>query len=100
MNTFHPTENLEQLSRCTLCGSAYDSKGITLLEENDQQTIFHMACSGCGVSVLLFMSSGQFGIVSIGMVTDLNKREVKNFYRTDSITPDQVIEVHQWLKRN
>jgi transcription elongation factor Elf1 len=100
MNISHSIENFEQLTKCPLCGSRYYGNGITLLEESDQQTTFHISCENCKVSFMVLVSAGQYGIVSVGMVTDLNKKEAKYFYKTDPISPDQVIEVHECLKKN
>jgi hypothetical protein len=98
MDTLHAMENFEQLTRCPICSNQYSGKEVTILEESEKQSTFHLSCSGCGVALMVFISTGQFGIVSVGMITDLNTNEAKNFYKTESITADQVIEVHEYLK--
>jgi hypothetical protein len=99
MNTLHSMGNLDQLAQCYLCGSRYSGKEITILDENQEQATFHLNCSRCGAAIMVFMSFGQSGIVSVGMLTDLNSEEAKNFYKTESITSDQIIEVHEYLKK-
>jgi hypothetical protein len=98
MNTLHAMENFEQLTHCPFCSSQYSGKEVTMLEENEKQSTFHLSCSNCGVALMVFISTGQFGVVSVGVITDLNTSEARFFYKTEPITPDQVIEVHECLK--
>lgn len=41
---------------------------------------------------------GQFGIMSMGVLTDLEQGEAKQVFKSGVVTSDQVLEVHQFLK--
>lgn len=90
--------NLENLVKCPICNKKYGQTKVLVLEEEGNRTTLHLTCGNCENSSLIFISSGKFGIVSLGMLTDLTREEAKELFRSESISPDQVIEVHEYLK--
>lgn len=90
--------NLENLVKCPICNKKYGQAKVLVLEEEGNRTTFHLTCENCENSSLIFISSGKFGIVSLGMLTDLTREEAKELFKSESISPDQVIEVHEYLK--
>ncbi len=90
--------NLESLVKCPICNKKYGQTKILVLEEEENQTTLHLTCESCENSSLVFISSGKLGIVSLGMLTDLTREEVKGIFKSEAISSDQVIEVHRYLK--
>lgn len=72
---------------------------MTVLDEDEKRTTLHLTCDDCGASTLVFVSIGQLGVVSLGMLTDLEQSEAKKVFQGEAISADNVIEVHQFLKR-
>jgi hypothetical protein len=99
MKTPPAFENFDQLNHCPVCGSRYGQNSVLVLEESDKQSTFHLSCRECGSSIVVFLSAGQFGIVSVGMATDLKSEEARLFYKQDPISADQVLEIHEILKK-
>ena len=93
-----PINNLEYLTKCPLCNEAYDNSELIILEEEEKRTTIHLTCRGCKSSMLAVITVSQAGIVSMGMVTDINKDEARSLYNNDAISSDKVIEVHERLK--
>jgi rubredoxin len=91
-------EHLKPLMRCSLCDHKYEPNKALLLEDQDGQTTFHVTCSSCGVSTMVFVSTGQFGVISMGVLTDLKGAEVKNLYGNEAISSDQVLDIHTFFK--
>jgi hypothetical protein len=91
-------ENLKPLIRCPVCQKKYEPGKVILLSEDDRKTALHLTCESCGISSLVFISLGKMGAVSFGMLTDLEREEVKQFYGGDAVTADDALEVHQFLK--
>lgn len=91
-------ENLKPLMRCSVCNHKYEPVKALILEEQDGQTTFHLTCAACGVSTVVFVSTSQFGVASVGILTDLEGDEVKNLFGDDAISSDQVLDVHTFLK--
>lgn len=71
---------------------------MLVLDEDDKRTTLHLACEGCGASSMVFVSMGQFGVVSLGLLTDLKQSEARSVFLSEAISTDQVIEAHQFLK--
>ncbi len=90
--------NLENLVRCPICSKKYGRAKALILEEENNRTTLHLTCDSCKVSSLVFISSGKMGIVSLGILTDLTREEAKGIFRGEAISPDQVIEVHEYFK--
>ncbi len=93
-----PLDNLKPLMRCPVCNKKYEPVKALLLEEYEQQTVFHLTCDTCGVSTVVFVSASQWGVVSMGILTDLEEDEARNLFRNEAISSDQVIDVHNFLK--
>lgn len=94
----HSLENLKPLIRCPVCQKKYEPGKVVLLSEDDRKTALHLTCEACEISSLVFVSLGKMGAVSFGMLTDLERQEVKKFYGSEAVSPDDALEVHQFLK--
>jgi len=93
-----PIDNLQSFIRCPICDKKYRPAKILVLDENEGRTTIHLTCEGCGVASMVFVSLGQFGAVSLGLLTDLKQNEARAVFQRETISTDQVIEVHQFLK--
>lgn len=81
-----------------MCEKKYNNTKIILLDENEENTTFHLTCDKCATSILVFVSGEQMGFVSLGMATDMDSNEVKKFFKNDSVSLDDVISVHEHLQ--
>lgn len=99
MKTPVPVDNLGYLTKCPLCNRKYHFSRALILDEEENRTTFHLTCDSCQASTLVFVSMGQFGVVSLGMITDLDKNEARQLFKNDAISTDQVLEVHQFMKK-
>jgi len=50
--------------------------------------------------MLVLISKGPVGLVSLGMMVDLDENETKTFISETPVSVDEVIEVHKALKLN
>lgn len=71
---------------------------MLVLDEDEKRTTLHLVCEGCGAASMVFVSMGQFGVVSLGLLTDLKQSEARAVFLGDVVSTDQVIEAHQFLK--
>ena len=90
--------NLDNLAKCPICNKKYGQTKILVLEEDANKTTFHVTCESCKISSLVFVSSGKMGIVSLGMLTDLTREEARSLFKSEQVSVDNVIEVHEYLK--
>jgi transcription elongation factor Elf1 len=93
-----PMDNLQSVIRCPVCDKKYRPAKILVLDEDDKRTTIHLTCESCGVASMVFVSSGQFGMVSLGLLTDLKQSEARAVFQSETVSTDNVIEAHQFLK--
>jgi ribosomal protein S27E len=91
-------DNLKPLMHCSVCNKKYEPAKALVLEEEENHTVLHMTCPECAASTVVFVSASQWGVVSMGVLTDLEGGEARNLFRNEAISSDQVIEVHNFLK--
>ncbi len=84
--------------RCPICNTMYDLQKYRVIGERDHNILTYIQCSQCGSAVLSLMSINQFGLQAIGLLTDLTSEEVAKFESIESITQDDVIQLHQMLE--
>ncbi len=84
--------------RCSVCNHKHEPAKALLLEEQDEQTTFHLTCASCGVSTVVFVSTGQFGVVSMGILTDLESSEAGGVFGNEPVSSDQVLDIHDFFK--
>ncbi len=95
----HKNSNVDFLSKCSFCGNGFEQEDLVILEDRDQGSAFHVTCAQCNTSTIVFLSSSQSGIISAGIATDLDDREVRSKYSSNAITADEVIDMHQFISR-
>jgi transcription elongation factor Elf1 len=93
-----PLENIQSLIRCPVCNKKYRSTQMLVIDEDDKRTTLHMSCEGCSASTIVFVSLGQFGVVTLGTLTDLEQSEARKVFQGEAVSTDNVIEAHQFLK--
>ncbi len=90
--------NLEILAKCSFCKAPLNKNDLTLISEKNQQSIFHATCSQCQTSSLILISNEGKKVLGVGMITDLDKEEVKDKLETPVITADEIINVYASFK--
>ena len=93
-----PLENIQPLIRCPVCNKKYRPAKMMVLDEDDKRTTLHLTCDACGASTIVFVSTGQFGVVSLGMLTDVERDEARKVFQGEVISSDHVLEAHTFLK--
>ncbi len=93
-----PLENIQSLIRCPVCNKKYRSMKMLVIEEDDKRTTLHMTCESCSAATIVYVSLGQFGVVTLGTLTDLEQSEARRVFSGDVVSANNVIEAHQFLK--
>lgn len=91
--------SLDILSKCSFCGKMLQQDNLTVIEEQENKTTFHLACPQCQTASVVVISGNQAGIISVGLATDLDKNEVKNKFAKNAINVDEVIDVHEFISK-
>jgi hypothetical protein len=93
-----PLENLQSLVRCLICNKSQHAKKMIVLDEQEKKTTLHVVCDDCGGASLVHLSVGQMGVVSLGVMTDLEQSEARRLYQGKPVSTDDVFDTHQFLK--
>lgn len=86
--------------QCSVCGKAFRPARVLVLSEERDRTTLHLQCEECGVASFVLVSTGQWGVASVGMLTDLGAEDARKLFGKEPISTDQVIEVHSLIKRS
>lgn len=70
---------------------------MTPLVENDTRSTIHISCPSCGVSSILFISLNQWGVASVGVLTDLEGEEVAKHFGQEVVSVDQALDAYIFL---
>ena len=93
-----PIGNVKSLAKCPVCNKKYASVAVTPLAEDDVRSTVHISCPSCGVSSILFVSANQWGVASIGVLTDLEGEESKKHFGKDVVSTDQALDAYIFFK--
>jgi DNA-directed RNA polymerase subunit RPC12/RpoP len=94
-------EQLEPLARCPVCNKKH-RRGLRMLPvaEEEKRTMLHLTCEHCGGKTLVAISVTPFGMVSLGVLTDLDQSEAKRVLSAEPVSADQVIAAHEFFKQH
>ena len=93
-------ENLKALVHCPVCSKEYRPAELRLLGQEDKRSTLLLTCESCGASTLVYVSMSPVGVVSMGVLTDLEQGEAKRLFKGEAISSDEVLTVHQFLKEH
>lgn len=85
--------------RCPICSCVYGTQDVHTLFQEKMKRIVHATCPKCESSLFLSLEANPFGMVGIGVPTDLSYGEAVRWATKSPITTDTVISVYQDLKQ-
>ncbi|MBU1132349.1 hypothetical protein KKC32_03855 [Patescibacteria group bacterium] len=92
--------SLKLLSDCPVCRRKHFPAEIKLIEEREDGHLLHIRCKNCRSCLLVYVMLGEHGVNLLGVLTDLGSEEVGKFSGRGSIDSDELIELHQLIKKN
>jgi hypothetical protein len=95
---FSNQDHLKIISNCPVCDSRNFPAQIKLLNENDVSHLLHIQCRKCKSCIIVLITSGPQGVMSMGLLTDLKSDEVLKFSKGQSISADDVLDIHELLE--
>jgi hypothetical protein len=91
------SDGIRIVSHCPICHANYDPGEARVLEENEGAELIYIKCKNCLSAIVALISVNHMGISSVGLITDLDSREVLNFKERKGISGDDVLEVYEAL---
>lgn len=94
-----PLDNLKSLIHCPVCNKEYRPAKMLLLNQEGKRSTLHLTCEACHTSSIVYVSMSPVGVVSMGVLTDLEQTEAKRLLQAEALSSDDVLGVHQLLKQ-
>lgn len=88
-------KNLKLISHCPVCGRDYKSKAGKLFIKHESAKFVHFTCKHCRSHFMAMVMTMPKGISTVGMLTDLNLKDVQKLYKMLPLTIDETIEGHK-----
>lgn len=88
-------EGLKLISRCPLCSEPYRPFQASIVEEKEEAQLLHLECDKCHCNMVALIVSGQMGLTSVGLITDLTSEDVERFKDAQPLSQDRVIDAFQ-----
>lgn len=98
-NSPHPLgDGRELLSACPLCDASYNPMEARVLGEQEDSHLLHIQCRKCSNAILALVLVSSVGVSSVGLVTDLTFDDVVKYRESETVSADDVLEVHSLLQ--
>lgn len=90
-------KTLKLISHCPVCSRDYKPKAGKLFINESEARFVHFTCHHCQSHFMAMVMMIPKGMSTVGMVTDLNLKDVQKLYKMLPITIDEAIEGHKTL---
>jgi len=90
-------DNSSFITHCPVCNFRFDPIEAKIIQEGQKAHLVYIKCQHCKSAVLALIIANNLGISSVGLVTDLSIEDVLRFKNAKAVTPDDVIELHQFI---
>ncbi|MBI5037916.1 MAG: hypothetical protein HZC01_04405 [Candidatus Kerfeldbacteria bacterium] len=89
---------VQLMPTCQLCAEPFIPKRISVLNQLGQIQLLHAQCTRCRTGMVLLLLNHEYGIGSVGLVTDLTERDVLHFSTNQPVSVDDVLEIAELLQ--
>jgi hypothetical protein len=93
-------ENMNLVSRCPFCSAEYDLDGAQVVGEQEDATMVHVNCDKCESSTVAMVAMTGLGIVNLGLVTDMNLADTKQFFAEKNLSSNELLEIYEALHQD
>lgn len=83
--------------RCPVCSGVYGQGDVHVVHREKSRRIVHVSCPKCEATLFLSLENHPFGMMGVGVPTDLSFSEAIAVSRKEPITSDVVISVYREL---
>ena len=85
----------QSVLRCLVCEKNYSQGDIFVLQKSDEKAIFHLTCSKCQFKSLNILSINSSGVYGTGVLTDLDRADIREKIELEKISADEVMDVYE-----
>jgi hypothetical protein len=100
MRTTKKSPDYKFLGNCPICSKKFKAEAASTLDKVYDMRTVYVECVGCKSSVILGIVRNVPGVVTtVGMLTDMNKSDIRRSANLSPISADDVLEVHQYFEK-
>ncbi|MFA6427988.1 MAG: hypothetical protein WCW02_00390 [Candidatus Buchananbacteria bacterium] len=92
-------ESLKLVAFCPVCQMRYNPLQAQVVSEREGAHLLHIKCHNCYSSILALILANNFGVSSVGLITDLDGSEVIKFKDYAQISDDEVLALEEVLAK-
>lgn len=81
---------------CYRCRTPFKGASSRVVASSDSAALVHLVCPKCGTELLAAFTLG--GSLATSIRTDLKSNEVAKFFESPSISSDDLLNLHAFLK--
>jgi len=85
-------DGLKLISRCPVCQLEQQPLSTSVLAETSSSQLVYIKCRQCGSGVVASLTPTNFGLASLGVVTDLNSQEIISIKEKGNIGADVLLQ--------
>ena len=82
--------------KCNVCGQRYEADNIDVIGHEDDLWFLKISCPACNTQYLMAAIIGEDRMPEV--ITDLTEAELDRFRNMDILTPNDVMDMHNFLK--
>lgn len=99
-NSQRGLDGLKLVSRCPLCQTEHNPLETSVLDEAEGAHLLYIQCKNCGSGVVAALTPGNFGLTSVGVVTDLTGFEIKTVKDWGRVSANDVLGVVEYFNQH
>lgn len=89
------------LGPCPLCRKKLGDKYLRVIERQETAVLCHVKCGYCKSSIIFSVSNIHNNVITtVGILTDIQPEDLEIIRERESISVDDVLAIHQFLKEN
>lgn len=94
----HLLDGSDVMRECPFCESEYAAESVCSLKQTEDAELAHLVCETCGHAVMVLIGVSEFGMSTLGIVTDLTVDDAKRTVEFPEISPDDVLNFHTFIR--
>jgi len=97
MENEHKRQNVVP-QQCPVCAAKTDFLYAAPISQSDDQMTVHVRCEQCAATLMVFVTHNDVGMITFGVMVEVDHAEATRFFCEDPIMPDDVISLHRHMK--
>jgi|GEM_PF-2958312 len=89
------------LGVCPICRKKLQTKNSNIVNRSNSISLYCVECESCSSSVMLAVFSTKDGIITtMGILTDIQKKDTELIKSSEKITTDNVLALYDYINNN